>query len=83
MSDNIEYRYKSIGLSDVPYIIEKRVNGGKWKYCFGVCTYKEAIDMVNNPDAVEKQLKVYNYTAVAVIIFLLISAIVISINGFQ
>jgi len=72
-----EQQYRKVSYYDgngTKYIIEKNKEG-KWKYCFGGISNKEANHLLNNPSLIESQMKSFRITGYCVLVLIAILAL--------
>lgn len=69
----MEYRHQYLSNTEEPfYYIERKKEGGKWKFCYKVDDLKQAEYLVKNPLEIEKQLRIYRYGVKFVISFIIL-----------
>jgi hypothetical protein len=71
-----EYRYKSLVGFD-GYIIERKVDKGKWRFLFGVDSFREAEEYIKDPLSIEAKHKSNKIGWWCIIAFMVISLILI------
>lgn len=64
----MKYRYQYLSTTEEPfYYIERKKEGGKWKFCYKVDDLKQAEYLVNNPFEIEKQLRIYKHGSIFIV----------------